>query len=70
MQNGLAAPMPALIEPEWLAEAIVFLAIILAIGTIVLMLMRSRETGRRIVDPLLIASAVAIVVLAIAAWTR
>lgn len=62
--------MPALIEPEWLAEAIVFLAIILAIGTIVLMLMRSRETGRRIVDPLLIASAVAIVVLAIAAWTR
>jgi len=70
MLNGLAAPMPAVIKPEWLAEAIVFLAIVLAVVTIVLMLTRSRETGRRIADPLLIASAVAIVVLAIAAWAR
>ncbi|HBY45573.1 MAG TPA: hypothetical protein PK593_01260 [Thermomicrobiales bacterium] len=74
--NGIGAPLLAASAPGWLVSAvIVVIAIILAITTVVLMLIRPRtvEAGddgvvRRTVDPMLILSALVVVGLAIAAW--
>jgi hypothetical protein len=62
--------------PDWLALAVVLLSVALAIATLSLMLVRvrpaagedgdSRPAAAR--DPMLLISALAVIVLAIAAW--
>lgn len=73
--EGLTAPVLALAAPGWLSAAIVIAAITLAVATIALMLGRPRAAGsgeggekRRVVDPLVILSALVVIGLAAAAW--
>ncbi len=75
MLNGIEAPLLAASAPGWLSATIVVVAITLAVATVALMLARPRaiETGeagagRRVVDPMLILSALAVIALAVAAW--
>lgn len=75
MVNGIKAPLLGTSAPGWLSATIVVVAITLAVATVALMLARPRATdtgeagaGRRVVDPLLILSALVVIALAVAAW--
>ena len=75
MSSALVVPLRASV-PDWLALAVVVVAVALAVVTISLMVLRVRpapdqEAGSwpaTVRDPVLLVSAISVIVLAIAAW--